>query len=115
MRGQESKQARSVGQVREQVEMVVSEPAVEGALAPAFEGQEDGKRDDFAGIEFGARVFWDLLHGIIDTTEQLGDKLFGGQAVPPGTVMKGGTSIIAQAAWLLYRLISNSTIGYKLV
>src|SRR5438445_212848 len=53
-------------------------PAVVGPIADAFEHKQQGQGHDLARIQVGLRVFGHVLHAIIDSTKQRGDKIDGG-------------------------------------
>src|SRR5205823_7927884 len=43
----------------------------------AFDSMQQGQRDDFAGIQFGLRVFRDLQHLLVHRVEQCDNKILG--------------------------------------
>ncbi len=57
---------------------VTLEPAIEGAVADSFDGEEQRPRGDFAWMKFGLGVLFNFGHRIIYTAEQFGDKVLGG-------------------------------------
>ena len=71
-------QSGSFGQIREQRFVIVCYPSIEGSVADAFEGKEQGDGNHFRGIEIGLAmllVFLVLCEFIINTTEQMCDKI----------------------------------------
>jgi len=74
---EQPKQAGAAGQVREQRPQVSLQPAIKGAIANPFEGEQNGNRDHFAGIETGLGMLLRLRHLVIHTAKQVDDKIFG--------------------------------------
>ena len=74
---EQPKQTSSAGQTREQRLKVAFQPAVKGTIANPFEGEQNGKRDHFAGIETGLRMLLSIRHLVIHSAKQVGDKIFG--------------------------------------
>src|SRR5256885_2292449 len=75
---QEAKEPRPLGELRKQGPIVARQPAIEGAVAPAFEGVEEPQGDHLAGPEAVLGMFgggWQLL---IDLVEKGGHKNNGG-------------------------------------
>src|SRR5262249_34392765 len=68
-------QAGALGYLWEQRQVVARQPAIEGPGPAAFDGMQQGQRDDFAGIQFGLRVFWDLQHLLVHRVEQCDNKI----------------------------------------
>src|SRR5215210_7731353 len=78
MRLKQAEQARPLRQSREQGLKVTLEPAVEGAITDAFDGKDEGQRDDLARMELGLAVFRHLAHPVIYPAEEFGDKVLRG-------------------------------------
>jgi hypothetical protein len=76
----EPKEAGPFRQGGKQAAPVAPHPAIEGAIAHAFEGKEHAQGNDLAGPETGLGMFRDALHGFIYPVEQLADKVFGSHA-----------------------------------
>src|SRR5215469_9584944 len=53
------------------------QPAIEGPVAPAFEGMEQPQGDDLTGPEVSLGVFGDGAELLVDLVEQCRDKLDG--------------------------------------
>jgi len=77
MRLEQTEQARAVGQIGEETEIVSFEPTVKGAVSDPFDGEQEAERDDFAGIELGLAMFLDSPHFIIYAAEQFCDEILG--------------------------------------
>jgi len=74
---EQPKQAGLAGQMREQSAVVSLQPAIKGAIANPFEGEQNGNRDHFAGIKTGLRMLLCIGHLVIHTAKQVDDKIFG--------------------------------------
>ena len=55
---------------------IVSQPAVEGAITPSFEGKQQSQRDHFARVKSGLGMFFYVKHLVINTAKQINDKIF---------------------------------------
>lgn len=78
MRGQKAKQAGALRQARKQRRKIGFGPAVEGAAADAFEGEQHSERDGFARMQQGLRMFFLVGHGIVNTDKQFRGKIMDG-------------------------------------
>src|SRR5436309_6867849 len=74
---EETKEPRPFGEPREQCPIVARQPAIEGPVAPAFEGMQQPQGDHLTGPEVRLRMFGDGAQLLIDLIEQRGDKLHG--------------------------------------
>jgi hypothetical protein len=74
---EEAKEPRPLGEVGKQRAIVAGQPAIEGPVAPAFEGMEQPQGDDLTGPEVGLVVFGDGAELLVDLVEQCRDKLAG--------------------------------------
>src|SRR5213596_1489997 len=63
---QEAKEPRPLGELWKQGPIVARQPAIEGAVAPAFEGVEEPQGDHLAGPEAGLGMFGDGWQLLID-------------------------------------------------
>lgn len=81
MRRKEPKQARALGQGGKPVGIIPPQPAVERAWADTFEREEEGQRDDLAGIQLGLWMLWHRLQLLVNTTKQGNDKIAGRHTV----------------------------------
>ena len=72
---QKTEQACAFGQMWKQVAQVTADPAVEGAAADAFEGEQQAERDGFAGEQPRLRMFLLIWHGVINANKQFCDKV----------------------------------------
>jgi len=75
--GEQAEQARARGQAGEQRAVIALQPALEGTLAAPFEHEQQGQGHHLARRHVRPRVVRDIPQSIIDTTEQLGDKIDG--------------------------------------
>src|SRR5882724_5746662 len=75
---QEAKEPRPLGELRKQGPIVARQPAIKGAVAPAFEGVEQPQGDHLTGPEASLGMFGDGAQLVIDLSEQGGDKVHGG-------------------------------------
>jgi hypothetical protein len=69
MRLEETKEPGALGEVGKQRAIVARQPAIEGAVADAFERMEEPQGDDLAGPEVGLRMFGDGGERVINLTE----------------------------------------------
>src|SRR5262245_8611225 len=76
----EPKEAGPFRQGGKQATPVPTHPAIEGAIAHAFEGKEHAQGDDLARPETRLGMFREALHGFVYPVEQLADKVFGRHA-----------------------------------
>ena len=74
---EQPKQTCAHGQLWKQLPVVSLQPAIKGAIAHPFEGEQNGNRDYFAGIETGLRMLLRIGHLIIHAAKQVDDKIFG--------------------------------------
>ncbi len=74
MGGQQTKQAGTLRQMREEVRKVCFEPAIEGPVANTFESEQHSQGDNLAGIQKRLSVFFlfgqSILQGVIDAAEE---------------------------------------------
>src|SRR6267154_2527724 len=78
---QEAKEPGALGEAGEQGTIVYGQPAIEGAVAHAFERMEEPQGDDLAGPEVGLRMFGDGWEIVIDLAKEGRDKIEGGHSV----------------------------------
>src|SRR5215217_6857183 len=78
MRLEETKEPGALGEVGKQRAIVARQPAIEGPVAPAFEGVEQPQGDHLTGPEVRLRMFGDGVQLLINLIKQGGDKLYGG-------------------------------------
>jgi len=64
---------RKFGKQRKEVTL---EPSVKLSFAFSSHGKEKSYSDNFAWIEFGLAVFWDIFHLVVYHAEELDDKIF---------------------------------------
>lgn len=76
--GQAAEEAGAFGKVGEEVEPVVLEPAVEGPLADALEGEEQTKGDQLAQSQFFLGMTSLGAKTGLDTAEEIDDKVGDG-------------------------------------
>jgi hypothetical protein len=74
----------TVGQVGEEVTIVVLEPVIEGPLADVLHGLERTDGDQFVCEEDGLAVVRGVRQGLIYLAEQYGDKIGDVHGVPCG-------------------------------
>src|SRR5215471_15349129 len=77
MRLEETKEAGTLGEAGKQRPIVACQPAIEGPVAPTFEGMEQAQGDDLTRPEVGLGMFGDGAYLLIDLIEQRRDKLHG--------------------------------------
>src|SRR6267142_3755316 len=75
---QEAKEPGALGEAGEQGTIVSGQPAIEGAVAHAFEGMEEPQGDHLTGPEVGLGMFGDGGEMVIDLAKEGRDKLDGG-------------------------------------
>jgi hypothetical protein len=75
MRLQEPKEPGALGEARKQRAIITRQPAIEGPVAPAFEGVEQPQGDHLTGPEARLGMFGDGAQLLIDLVEQRRDKL----------------------------------------
>ena len=80
MRLEETKEPGSLGEVGKQRPIVARQPAIEGPVAPTFEGMQQPQGDHLTGPEVGLGMFGDGAHLLIDLIEQRCDQLHRGHA-----------------------------------
>src|SRR5207247_10613646 len=66
---EEAEETRAFGEAGEQGAIVACQPAIEGPVAPAFEGMEQPQGDHFTGPEVGLGVFGEACQMVINLTE----------------------------------------------
>lgn len=81
MGGEQAKQAGALGQARKPGTIIAPQPAVKRAATASFEGEQQGQRDDLAGIELRLRMFGQMADDHIYPIEQANDKIGGGHTV----------------------------------
>ena len=74
---EQPKQTRAAGQLRKQKQALSFQPPIEGTIANPFEGEQDGNRDHFAGIEPGLGMLLCVWHLVIHAAKQVDDKILG--------------------------------------
>jgi len=74
---EQPKQTSAHGQLGKQLPVVSLQPAIKGAIAHPFEGEQNGQRDHFAGIETGLGMLLRIWHLVIYTAKQVNDKMLG--------------------------------------
>ena len=79
---EQPEQTGAHGQLRKQPPVVSHQPAIKGAIAHAFEGEQHGNRDHFAGIEIGLGMLLGIRHLLIHTAKQVDDKIFSSHEDP---------------------------------
>src|SRR5262249_9733730 len=72
---EETKEPGALGKPRKQRPIVARQPAIEGAVADAFEGMQEPQGDHLTGPEVGLGMFGDGAQLLIDLREQRRDKL----------------------------------------
>ena len=77
---QQALQTGAIGQSSKQVGIIATEPAIEGAKVPSFQGKQDPNRDQFTGIQDRLAVFGHVFHLVIDNAKNLNDNVFGRHA-----------------------------------
>ena len=75
---EEAKKAGAFGEPGKQRPIVSCQPAIERAVAHAFERMEQPQGAHLTGPEVGLGMFGDGAHLFIDLVEQCGDKIHGG-------------------------------------
>src|SRR2546427_3297068 len=78
MRLEETKEPGTLGEAGKQRPIITRQPAIEGPVAPAFEGVEQPQGDHLTGPEVRLRMFGDGAQLLIDLVEQRRDKLHRG-------------------------------------
>src|SRR5216684_2599109 len=81
MRLQEAKEPGALGEAGEQGARVARQPAIERAVADAFQRMEKPQGDDLAGPEVGLGMLRDGAQLLIDLVEEGGNKIEGGHGV----------------------------------
>src|SRR5262252_601304 len=74
---EEPKEPGALGQPRKQRPIIARQPAIEGAVAHAFEGMQQPQCDHFTGPEVGLGMCGDGAQLLIDLVEQCRDKIEG--------------------------------------
>src|SRR5215475_6852801 len=70
LRGREkTKEPRPLAQAGKQRPRVARQPAIEGSVAPTFEGMQEPHGDDLTGPEVRLRVFGEACQLVINLTE----------------------------------------------
>ncbi len=59
------------------------QPPLEGTKVIAFQRKQNPNGDQFTGIQLRIRSFPNILHPIIDVTENVDDNIFGSHQVAP--------------------------------
>ena len=75
---EEAQEAGAFGEPGKQRPIVSCQPAIERAVAHAFERMEQPQGDHLTGPEVGLGMFGHSTHLFIDLVEQCGDKIHGG-------------------------------------
>src|SRR5215510_3320375 len=75
---EETKEPGPLGEVGKQGPIVTCQPAIEGAVAHAFEGMQESQGHHLTGPEVGLGMFGDGAQLLIDLRKQRRDKLDGG-------------------------------------
>src|SRR4029434_9433510 len=74
---QKTKEPGALGEARKQRAIITRQPAIEGAVAHAFEGMQQPQGDHLTGPEVRLRMFGDGAQLLIDLVEQGRDKIEG--------------------------------------
>src|SRR4029453_7943193 len=75
MRLEEPKEPGTLGEAGKQRPIITRQPAIEGPVAPAFEGMQQPQGDHLARPEVRLRMFGDGAQLLIDFVEQGRDKI----------------------------------------
>src|SRR4051812_37920007 len=70
-------------QGREQGKTITLDPPVEGSIAYSLDGKEDSQRDHLAWIKARLVVLGNILHSVIYSAKQFGDKILGRHRASP--------------------------------
>ena len=77
-------QASAFRQMGKQRQVIALDPAIEMAQGGAFESEEQSEGDDLARIEFGLRMFLNVLHLLINAAEKFYNEVSRGHgAISP--------------------------------
>ncbi len=77
VRNKEAKEPGALGQLGEERQTIAPQPAIEGTLTDAFEGEQEGEGDEFARIERRLGMLGDRRHLFVHADEETNDKLLG--------------------------------------
>src|SRR5438270_132888 len=109
-------QAGALGYLREQRYVIACQPAIEGPGPAAFDSMQQGQRDDFAGIQFGLRVFRDLQHLLVHRVEQCDNKILGSHTPGSSRLKSVQPQLELSRDYLSTRTLAityqTNTIGY---
>src|SRR5438105_7443926 len=109
-------QAGALGYLREQRYVIACQPAIEGPGPAAFDSMQQGQRDDFAGIQFGLRVFRDLQHLLVHRVEQCDNKILGSHTPGSARLKSVQPQLELSRDYLSTRTLAityqTNTIGY---
>src|SRR6266496_1382158 len=75
---EEAQEPCPLRELRKQRTVVARQPAIEGAVAPAFQRMQQPQGDHFTGPEVGLGMFGDGTYLLINLVEQRRDKLHRG-------------------------------------
>ena len=75
---EEAKEPGALGEAGKQRAIITRQPAIEGPVAPAFEGMQQPQGDHLTGPEVRLGMFRDGAQLLIDLIKQCGNKLYGG-------------------------------------
>src|SRR5262249_60533907 len=103
---QERKEAGGLGEGGKQRPIVACQPAIEGAVAPAFERVQQPQGDHFTGPEVGLGMFGDGAQLLIDLVEQRRDQLLGGHTA----LLSGERCYASQRGRVVGRLQAQKSI-----
>src|SRR5205823_7090246 len=82
----------------------------------AFDSMQQGQRDDFAGIQFGLRVFRDLQHLLVHRVEQCDNKILGSHTPGSARLKSVQPQLELSRDYLSTRTLAityqTNTIGY---
>lgn len=76
---QQPLQSATIGQTCEQRLKISLEPARKGAEMAAFQGKQQADRHQFARVQVGLALLWNLFHSVIDKAKDLDENVLGGQ------------------------------------
>src|SRR5205823_6855882 len=96
--------------------VIACQPAIEGPGPAAFDSMQQGQRDDFAGIQFGLRVFRDLQHLLVHRVEQCDNKILGSHTPGSARLKSVQPQLELSRDYLSTRTLAityqTNTIGY---
>jgi len=72
---QQALQTGALRQSSKQVRIIATQPAIEGAKVPTFQGKQDTNRHQFTGIQGSLGVFRHVFHLIVDNAKNLNENV----------------------------------------